>query len=313
MLVHKRINRVVDHIRNHLHETLSLEQLAQVAGLSPFHFHRMFKGQVGETLNAFVVRQRLERTIKLLQADFALCLTDAASQSGFQSLSDFSRNFKAQYNLAPSRWDRKTPLQISKIRQTEFGLPLYAESELGNMHWMVEQQTIPAHTLAYSRVSKPYEGQNLMNGLQTFEAALQHDQLVVMGPLLGISLDDPEVTPLEQCFYDWAIPVQNPVRRKGTLNLITQPAYRAASIAVQGDMAKVDQAWQYLYRYWLPRSPYLPAHQPALEVYRQSPNQIGWDTWNLECWLPITEEAYEPGNIFDQSGREGHQGFQGVL
>ena len=46
----QRVNRVIDHVRAHLAEELSLDRLARVAAFSPFHFHRIFRAITGETL-----------------------------------------------------------------------------------------------------------------------------------------------------------------------------------------------------------------------------------------------------------------------
>jgi len=56
-----RINRVIDHIEANLDTDLSLERLAEVAGFSPFHFHRIFRAMMGETLNQFIQRLRIEK------------------------------------------------------------------------------------------------------------------------------------------------------------------------------------------------------------------------------------------------------------
>ena len=55
-----RINRVLDHIRAHLGDTLDLQTLADVAHFSPWHFHRVFQAMTGETLADCVRRLRLE-------------------------------------------------------------------------------------------------------------------------------------------------------------------------------------------------------------------------------------------------------------
>ncbi len=64
----KRVNRAIDHVRAHLGEPLKLADLARVAAFSPFHFHRIFRALTGETLSAYVQRQRLERAAGLLAA-----------------------------------------------------------------------------------------------------------------------------------------------------------------------------------------------------------------------------------------------------
>jgi len=49
-----RINRVIDYVEANIDKDLSLEELAEVAHFSPFHFHRIFSAMVGETLNGFI-------------------------------------------------------------------------------------------------------------------------------------------------------------------------------------------------------------------------------------------------------------------
>jgi AraC family transcriptional regulator len=64
----KRVDRVIDHIRAHLGDELTLARLAAVAAFSPFHFHRVFKAITGETLFELIQRLRLERAASALTA-----------------------------------------------------------------------------------------------------------------------------------------------------------------------------------------------------------------------------------------------------
>ena len=56
-----RINRVIDYIEANIDVDLSLETLSGIANFSKFHFHRIFRAMVGETLNQFIQRIRLEK------------------------------------------------------------------------------------------------------------------------------------------------------------------------------------------------------------------------------------------------------------
>jgi AraC-like DNA-binding protein len=64
----KRVNRVLDHIQEHLADELTLADLARVAAFSPFHFHRVFTAITGETLFGFIQRVRIERAAGALSS-----------------------------------------------------------------------------------------------------------------------------------------------------------------------------------------------------------------------------------------------------
>jgi AraC family transcriptional regulator len=52
----ERVNRAIDHVVSNLARPLGLEEVSKAADFSPFHFHRVFKAFLGETLNQFVKR-----------------------------------------------------------------------------------------------------------------------------------------------------------------------------------------------------------------------------------------------------------------
>jgi len=62
----KRINYVLDYIEKNLAEELSLAHLAKIVHYSPFHFHRLFSTIVGENLNSYINRKRIERIASIL-------------------------------------------------------------------------------------------------------------------------------------------------------------------------------------------------------------------------------------------------------
>src|ERR1700691_6151672 len=101
------MNRVVDYIQNHLAEPLDLERLAAVACFSPFHFHRLFRAWMGETLQSFVHRLRLERAAQMLSFDQVQSISDIASECGFSSSSAFARAFKQAFGTSGGEWRKR--------------------------------------------------------------------------------------------------------------------------------------------------------------------------------------------------------------
>lgn len=286
------INLVLDHIRHNLTGDLSLPVLANVAGFSPFHFHRLFKGLTGETLNDCVNRLRLERAVALLRGS-TLSIMEAALECGFASAPGFSRAFKRRYGLTARQWDRRSPLQESKNGQVIEGLPGYTVDRSGGSgadpRFPVTVRELPEQIVATVRVFDPYRRPGAIPAayerLRVWARASGFDPS--SHTLYGLSQDDPEVTPLRLCRFDWALTVPAGCRAAGEVRLKTLPSQRIAVTPVVGDVTLEFQALQYLLLGWLPGSGYWPDNRPMMEIYRRQPAELGWATYDMECALPI--------------------------
>jgi AraC family transcriptional regulator len=99
-LIPRRIRRVTDYVRAHLADDLAIADLAQQAGLSSFHFARVFHRETGETPHGFVTRMRLEEAARLLRATRHTVLQIAIAV-GFENASHFSGQFKRSFGVTP--------------------------------------------------------------------------------------------------------------------------------------------------------------------------------------------------------------------
>jgi len=290
-----RINRVIDYVHANLGGDLSLDTLAKVAFFSPYHFHRLFKAETGERLNAFVRRARVERATVLLRSAPERTLSSVAPECGFGSLASFSRAFKREYGIAPSRWDRRTRLQERKIEQAEDAFPVYTVAELEAMRhdFPVRVAELRARRIAYLRTEDSYaEGafQRIWEALETWREA----EDIPEGEGYSMSWDDPDVTPAEKCRLDVArtlpdgLEVDRRRARARGVRLRTLPAMRVASAPCDGPFIDVHRVWEYLYRHWLPRSRWEPADQPAMERFRTPPEAWRRDgVVKLDAWIPV--------------------------
>lgn len=99
------IEDVQHYIRGHLQEPLTRELLADVAGFSVPHFHRIFTAQFGESAVSYVRRLRMERAAKKLRMG-AVNITEVARAAGYESHAAFSKAFKQEFGLSPSELRR---------------------------------------------------------------------------------------------------------------------------------------------------------------------------------------------------------------
>jgi AraC family transcriptional regulator len=289
----QRINAVIGHVRENLHEDLSLEALARVAGFSPFHFHRLFKSITEETVNELVVRLRLERAASLLRSTPRLSVTEAAFACGFKSVSVFSRAFKKQYGLNARQWDRQSPLKNSKNGQVLEGFPRYTLERLsdlaGQEEFEVHLRSLPEQRLAYIRVYDSYSRFSKVSDAyhRLIEWYCRKGGSLENTTLYGMSQDDPDVTPLRLCRFDWCLTVPDDWQAEGDVSVQSFPACQVAMIRCIGDFTQEYNALQYLFRYWLPRSRYQPANLPGMEIYRRQPIELGWETFDIDCAIPV--------------------------
>src|ERR1700678_4780080 len=159
-----RINRVIDYLRGNLDRQVKLKELARVACLSEFHFHRIFGAVSGETLNNFTNRLRLEKAARLLRYS-SQSVTDIAVCCGFSSSATFSRAFRSGYDTSPSQFRRSGEIKKSKIRkelfpQDEYGFHVSGKdmsAEEKRAAFPVRLIDIPERQVDYIRVTNPFE------------------------------------------------------------------------------------------------------------------------------------------------------------
>ncbi|MEO1155400.1 MAG: AraC family transcriptional regulator [Pseudomonadota bacterium] len=95
----RRLARAAEHVEAHLEATITLDAMADVAGLSPFHFNRAFRAATGRTPHQYVTARRIERARRLLTTDMPAA--QVAFACGFASQSHFGQVFKAATGLTP--------------------------------------------------------------------------------------------------------------------------------------------------------------------------------------------------------------------
>lgn len=105
----------------HSHRPIDLDAAASEAGLSPFHFLRLFASVLGVTPHQYLIRSRLRHAARLL-ADEDQPVTDVAFDAGFADLSNFVRSFHRAAGVSPGRF-RRAAKGDRKIFQERLAVP----------------------------------------------------------------------------------------------------------------------------------------------------------------------------------------------
>jgi AraC family transcriptional regulator len=296
-----RIAGVVKYIDENLDKDLSLETLAKAACFSPFHFHRIFNAIVGETPGDFVKRLRLEKTANQLIYLPDLSVTQIALGCGFFSSAAFARAFKEHFKSSATEW-RKTGYkkfisQKSKNRKTaskngkdKHSGEQYFSSVNKNLlrkKMKVEIKRMPKLHLAYVAHLRGY---NKGIGL-AFEKLCRwggpRGYINQNSKFIGISLDDPDITPKNKCRYYACITIPEDVATQGEINMMDIPEANCAVYRFIGKEAEIKIAYKSLFKDWLPESGYQPDDYPCYEIYYQSADQNPEKKFEMDICLPV--------------------------
>ena len=102
----ERINVIFSFLSNHFKATISLEQIASIASMTPNAFCRYFKQRTGKAYSVFLNEMRVEYAGKLIAGSFDH-FGNIAAESGFNSISYFNRQFKRITGLSPLQYRKK--------------------------------------------------------------------------------------------------------------------------------------------------------------------------------------------------------------
>lgn len=285
----RRINRVIDYIRENLDHQMKLEELARVACFSEYHFHRIFGAVSGETLNDFTNRLRLEKAARHLRFSDQ-SLTDIALDCGFSSSATFSRAFRAGYHTTPSEFRKTGEIKNSKICKEigtgqDYVLPMSPEEK--RAAFPVRFIDLPERQVAYLRVTNAFEMDRVIAAFGTMMDWAKSQNIFSQGTLFGMSMDDPDVTPKHLYRYEVCFASSEPFECAEGMSKLTMPAMRYAAVRVSGDLRRVATAWDYLIRDWLINSEYEPEHAPALEIFLDKEKATDWSHFELDGCFPI--------------------------
>ncbi|WP_244629519.1 AraC family transcriptional regulator [Martelella limonii] len=271
----KRLNRVGDHIAAHLDDSLDYARLAEIACLSPWHWHRIYRAVYGETIHATVTRLRLHRAAgQLLQTDDRL--EDIARHAGYSSVAAFTRSFKSAYGMAPSGYR-------ADGRHAIFDKPFTEENDA---MYDVEIRDFPERLVAgvphrgsYMEVDKAF-GDAV--GKMAAAGALRPEMAMI-----GIYYSDPGLTEEKNLKSFAGLVVPEGFALPDELELRHLPGGRYAVLRHKGPYAELHKAYRWFYGSYLPENRYEPADAPPSEVYLNNPREVSPRDLLTEICIPI--------------------------
>lgn len=239
----KKILKVLIYIEAHIDEVLTLNELAEVACYSPFHFHRVFQWVVGESVYQYVRRLRLERSaVQLRHTNRSV--TDIAFDSNFDTSSSFTKAFKQFLGETPRNY-RLLYQEVEKMKNCIESLqPIHPE----NIMVLKPMNVVFIRAIGDYNVSSNIAWDAMMDFIHA--APLDESTL----RYFSIVHDDPEITASEKLRFDACISAAYPIKLTHDMGQQTLAGGKYAMFVHRGSHETIGDTFDQIYLKWLPES-----------------------------------------------------------
>ncbi|MCU7829107.1 MAG: AraC family transcriptional regulator [Candidatus Thiodiazotropha sp. (ex Myrtea sp. 'scaly one' KF741663)] len=267
----QRVIRVVEYIHDHLDADLNVNRLAEVAFMSPYHFHRIYRELAQETLNATIRRLRLHRSAGELIRSTKPILR-IAREAAYGSPEAFSRAFSQHFGESPA--DYRSARRDREGREAHAFVAMLSTDikEYSDMYTVEILETDPVRLVGYHHQGDYMEIGRAFEKLAVYAAS--HQLLNETTRSFGLYYDDPKSVEAEQLRSFAAISLSGeteiPVGDE-MLQVSEVPGGTCASLIFKGPYAELEKPYDWLFGQWLPQSGYEVADFPPFEEYLNDP------------------------------------------
>jgi AraC family transcriptional regulator len=271
----ERLSRVTAYIYDHLDDEMDLQKLAEVACLSPYHWHRIYHAMYGETIAATVKRLRLHRAAGYL-AQTTMTIDDIATRCGYGNLQSFTRTFGEVYGMPPAQYRRagshtqfqtqlptRGPVMHDLSIKTVSSLQAIAVEQLGS----------------YMQIGKAFDTLYGWLGARNLLGADMRS--------IGLYFDDPTAVPEAELRARACVVIAALPKLEAPLQRTEIAGGNYAVLRHKGPYADMKAAYQWLFGEWLPQSGQEAADAPVFEEYLNSPRDTAPADLRSDIYLPL--------------------------
>jgi AraC family transcriptional regulator len=262
------VYKVIFYIEQNYGYELTLEELASVAGFSKYHFHRIFKSIIGETLSDYIRRVRLSSTTLKLKTNQKI--SHIAMNSGYETNASFSKAFKKHFGVTPTEFSKN------------------AKTKKGNNMLEPEIIEIKDIELFYVRATGEYRQSVEESWNKIIEYAYNNKLSGKIKARYGIAHDNPNVIESVKIRYDACIETDDiGLEPDGDIasKIITSGTY--AKFLHRGSYENLDKAQEALSN-WIIDSGVVLRDKPVFHKYLDlDPREMKPESLQTEIYVPI--------------------------
>lgn len=281
--IHYCLDRALSHIEAHLRDTISLEDLADAANYSPWHFHRLFTAYIGYGVGDYVRRRRMSEASRELVFGVSP-IREIAFRYQFESPEAFTRALKAFSGTTPGRMrSQKGPLiRFAPINLTQ-SIKHYRKGAIMFTPKITHKAAFTVMGLARQFTMENNTIPQLWDDFNARDKEIPH---AIHDAAIGVCYHDADYAPGKPFTYmaGWAVTKVEAIPDGMSVREIPEGDY--AVFEHLGALDTLGQTYDKIYREWLPASEYEVDHRDDLELYDER-FEYGQPESVMEIWIPV--------------------------
>ena len=271
------IIKVQEYINCHLFDDLDSERLSQVAGISKFHFCRLFKAVCGDSPGNYIFRLRLEYiAFKLISTDISV--PELLGQINYQNKHTLSRAFKSYFNCSIPEFRKKHSNVCPEGKN-----PIRVELSL---------KKVPNMRIAYLKLERRNNIGHSFSVLwkQLLQFYENYDLSSKGCKYVSLTLDYPLITSEEHNRFMIGVTLPQSFKPPKGFGIYEIPSGEYAIFRFKGLYHELNRAYRYIYLDWLPTSDYTLREPFTFETYINTPEKTPASELITDIYIPVTKK-----------------------
>jgi len=283
-LLHSKLaNNMMNYITNNIDTDINIDELSKDFDISKYHFHRIFKEQMGTNIYETIKSIRLQKASNLLITNKYSTITEVSNMCGYSSQTSFIRAFKARFEQTPKIWRNGGYKEYSnKILSSSQAASL---SKANFSH--LEPKIIKTKTKkAYYIRQKGYS----QKAVQTWQKLMAwvYTNDIKNYEQIAVYHDNPIITPLEDCYYVTCIAVDKNEKLENTnLPSFDIHSILCATFEVEGKSGDILKLIQWVYHHWLPNSGFETTTVPSYTIFEENHFLNDDGKFKVKYYVPV--------------------------
>ncbi|MBY0123056.1 AraC family transcriptional regulator [Bacillus sp. S/N-304-OC-R1] len=294
------LQKVIDFIDDHLKEEIDPEELAKMAGYSPFHFYRIFHKQIGYTVMDYVLKRKLQHALYELVSGKKII--EIALEYGFDTHAGFTKAFKRCFGSPPSLYKLHCPisppqkLNLVDLYEKNLGGIVLQPMIVSRPSFWVAGKTFKSSVknVSYTRDAPAFWDQEGLN-----DGSVERALYAALAPkkhgeyCINLTEEDND----EEFTYLFAVDLDEQVKPSNEFLPFKIPAstyaiFKTPAVEKEQFVSAIKGTWRYILEDWLPHSSYeVDEKGYDFEYYDEYCHYWNYEKIYMEIHLPIKEKS----------------------